>query len=188
MGKIRTVSGRLVDPFNPVVGDIIPATFIHSISCLNRFTGHAKYPYSVGQHTLALCRIVPEHLRRAAMIHDWQEAWFNDLASPVKAELPNYKHHERRAGEFIAGMMGVSGGELEELDDWDKRIYVNERDVMFDTIEERGMGDQLMRLDIEKHSTAYLFTEMHWLDVRRHLLLKFSGYFPEWGDPNKARE
>lgn len=178
MAKIRIVTGDLIDPFDPKPEDIKPHAFIHSISLLNRFTGNSAWPYSVGMHTLALMDYVPVHLKRAALVHDWSEAWFNDLASPVKFECHSYKTAEKRAGLFIADVMGVSPRELEELDIYDKRIYADERDAMFPDIKEMGMGDEYSPLGVKP---AY-FQETPWRHTRSMLWVWFENAFPEWSE------
>jgi hypothetical protein len=176
MAKIRTSDGRLVDPLNIKTDDVIPEVLIHSICQLNRFTGHAKHPYSVGMHTLNLVRYVPAHLRRAALVHDLQEAWFNDMASPLKAEMDDYKFYEKKAGDQVAEVMGVHRGELEELDYYDKAIYANERNALFPVIEERGMGDD--RGELEDPDGKLRFDEVYWRDVKFNLLTWHRALFP----------
>lgn len=171
MARIRTNDGRLVDLLNITKEDVIPEVLIHSICLLNRFTGHTRYPYSVGQHTLNLVNYVPDHLKMAAMIHDWQEAWFNDLASPLKRELPAYKSHEKLAGVVVASVMQVSPDHLEELDFYDKSIYANERDALFDHIDERGMGDERYRLG--DPYGVLCFDELPWRIVKMQLMSRF---------------
>jgi hypothetical protein len=176
MAKIRTSDGRLVDPLKIKTEDVIPEVLIHSICQLNRFTGHAQWPYSVGMHTLNLVRYVPAHLRRAALVHDWQEAWFNDLASPLKAEMDRYKSFEKLAGKTVAFTMGVSFYELEELDYYDKAIYVNERNALFPIIEERGMGDA--RVGLDDPDGTLRFHEVSWRTVKFQLLGWHKALFP----------
>ena len=69
--KIRVFDGTLVNPFDLKPSDMKPMVLIHSISTQNRFTGHASYPYSIGQHSRNLAMLVPAHLKRAALIHDF---------------------------------------------------------------------------------------------------------------------
>lgn len=180
---IRTFSGRLVDPLRPVPDDVEPYSMMHSLCLLNRFTGHSKWPYSVGQHTLILVRYLEKRTRdrgiiRAAIIHDFSEAWFNDLASPVKVELPEYKEYNRRASELIRGVLGVSSADLYAMDYADKRVYIDERDALanFQTGHDFGMNDNLVRLGIDPKE----FQESYWRDVRNKLWAKFDEYFPEW--------
>lgn len=131
-GHIRTFTNQMVDPYHLKVEDIDPVDCIHAISLLNRFTGHCIRPYSVGEHTLGLYMAVPRHLRKTALIHDWSEAYFNDIASPVKKMMPTYKQHEENAQRIIFQKMGVDFKNLEELHDFDKRICANEMLSLFE--------------------------------------------------------
>lgn len=175
---IRISTGRLVDPFNLTFEDFENTDFTHAISCINRFTGHAKYPYSVGQHTVALTLNVPEHLQRAAFIHDFSEVYFNDIASPVKKRFKTYRKHETAAQQMLFDFFQVPWADMEELDEYDKRIFMNERNILFHNIKEdgQGMGDDRISLDIhEKY-----FREMTWRDVRHMLDMIGADLFPQY--------
>lgn len=161
MGAIRVKSGRLVDPFQLTLDDVQDVDFIHALSCINRFTGHVKYPYSVGQHSYVLYRHVPTGLRKAALIHDFAEVFFNDLASPVKARFLSYKQYEKAAMAVIAEYFNVSQDDLKLVSVYDKRIYVDERNALHENITERGMGDERVALDID----PWFFRERQWRDV-----------------------
>ncbi|QIG73181.1 hypothetical protein [Rhizobium phage RHph_I40] len=162
MARIRTSDGRLVDPLDIQLGDVRPRVIIHSLSQINRFTGHATYPFSVAQHTYNLYRAVPKHLKKAAILHDFSEAWFNDLASPLKRELPNYRAAEKRALDQVLYVHGVTKQEIDDLDEYDKRIYKDERNALFPIIEELGMGDQFEPLGIPKE----WLRELEWRHVK----------------------
>lgn len=172
---IRTNDGRLVDPFDPKPEDVRPKVLIHALSQINRFTGHADWPYSVAQHTIVLYQHVPTELRKAALVHDFSEAWFNDLASPVKKRNVVYKRHEKRAAAFIAEVLGVTAYELQELDWFDKAIYIDERNALFKNrkVDVNGMGDDLVGLSVE----TYRFNERDWRDVRADLASLFIANF-----------
>ena len=178
MAKVRTCDGRLVDPLDIRPSDVIASVMIHSLCLLNRFTGHTKHPYSVGQHTLNLVQYVPMHLKRAALIHDMQESWFNDMASPLKAEMQAYRRAEHRAGQVVAHQLGVSQAELDEFDSYDKSIYLNERDALFPLIAEKGMGDD--REPLPDRQNVLRFEEVNWATTTRHLNGLFSALFPEY--------
>lgn len=175
--RIRTGSGRLVDPFNITPDDIEPYFMLRALCHINRFTGHGQWPYSVGQHTLVLSHEVPVHLRRAAIIHDWVEVWFNDMASPVKHHptMQEYRKKEKIAAVKIALVMGVSQDELSEFDEYDKRIYIDERDVMHKRIDEQGYGDDRKALGVN----PFAFRERPWRVVFTNLRRQYAQYFPE---------
>lgn len=174
MAAIRTKGGRLVDPFNLTQEDVRSVDFIHALSCINRYTGWAKYPYSVGQHTFTLSRHVPQRLRKAALIHDFAETFFNDLASPVKREFPNYEHAECNALEVIANVHEVTWSELEEVSPYDKALYIDERNVLFDDLgPTMGMGDDRIGLEVD----PWFFRERQWRDVYMDLSNEYSKVF-----------
>lgn len=175
MAKIRLYDGKLIDPFNPSIEDISPENIIHSLSIINRYHGNTHYPYSVAQHTIALSKHVPEHLVKAAIVHDWSEAWFNDLASPIKRECQDYKRAEARCCKFMLNSMGISDELHKELDHYDKAIYINERNELFMNVIGRGMGDRRDGLDID----PIHFKERNWRDVREELLSLYEEYFKE---------
>lgn len=84
---IQTYSGVAFDLANPRPEMVRIEDIAHSLATLNRYTGHAAWPYSIGQHSLMVAEIVaataPE-LALAAMLHDSPETYTNDLSSPIK--------------------------------------------------------------------------------------------------------
>lgn len=172
---IRVLSGHLVDPFDLKYDDIPKIDFIHSISLLNRFTGHSKYPYSVGQHSYILSNHVPNKLKKAAIIHDFSEALFNDIASPVKARFHEYRKYEETAQKIIFDYFCVPWSDMEELHDYDKRIFMDERNILFNNIEDqgKGAGDDRIALGVEEE----WFKETEWRTVRTKLQAEFKWNF-----------
>lgn len=166
---IRVSTGHLVDPFNLKVEDCVKIDFIHSICLLNRYTGHSKYPYSVGQHSYILANHVPSDLRKAAIIHDFSEALFNDIASPVKARFHEYRKDEEIAQRVIFEYFDVPWDAMEELHWFDRAIYMDERNVLFDNVFGVGMGDDRVGLSIEPE----WFKETEWRTVKAKLNAEF---------------
>jgi len=95
MGCIKTYTGVMFDPLNPIA-DLISITDIaHALSMLCRANGHFKSFYSVGQHSIncmreALARGCSKRVQLACLLHDASEAYISDITRPVKAELPGY--------------------------------------------------------------------------------------------------
>lgn len=173
--RIRVFDGSLVDPFNPTPDHIRPWNFIHSSSQINRYAGNGRYPYSIGQHSYNLVQIVPKHLRRAALIHDWGECWFQDMPQPIKVRMPEYKAHEHHAMVCIGLRFGVSEEEFEELSWWDRQIYIDERNAFVNMTDDIGMGDDRTGLGMALH----YFREMNWRTVRAMNHATFNTLFPE---------
>lgn len=172
---IRVLSGHLVDPFELKQEDIPKIDFIHSISLLNRFTGHSKYPYSVGQHSYILSLHVPKHLKKAAIIHDFSEALFNDIASPVKARFHDYRAHEETVQKIIFEYFRVPWSDMDELHEYDRRIFMDERNILFNNIEDegKGRGDDIIALGIDPD----YFKETEWRTVKTKLEAEFKWNF-----------
>ena len=181
MAKIRVSTGKLVDPFNLQPEDLDPAVMIHSICLLNRYHGHTKHPYSVGQHSCNLYWLVPEHLKSAAIVHDMSEAFFNDVAAPVKYSCPDYVSAEHAAEQVVMEYFGMTPEIIAELKRYDKDIYINERDYLFpEDMEQHDMGDHRQGLDLKGNPPEVLFGEYPWQVIEMELRGFFSNRFPEF--------
>lgn len=67
-----------------------------SMQC--RFAGHIKQFYSVAEHCLLVSKLVArtDADPLEGLLHDAHEGYITDIASPVKADLPDYKRLEHR--------------------------------------------------------------------------------------------
>lgn len=92
---IQTYSGIQFTPFDVKPEDISIEDIAHSLSMQCRFNGHVFRFYSVAQHALNASYIVPEQYAMEALLHDAAEYIIGDLARPIKAEIPQYKHIDR---------------------------------------------------------------------------------------------
>lgn len=96
---IRTASGRLLDLAAPSPDDVLLTDIAQALARLERYTGHCPLHPTVAQHSLAVEHIatylLPEKVtqadmatvRRAALMHDAQEAYVTDLSAPAKRAL-----------------------------------------------------------------------------------------------------
>lgn len=101
---IRTHSGAKFHFMNPKSSEIVLDDIVWALSRICRFNGHTKgeIPYSVLQHLCHCHDAAPEGHRRESLCHDFSEAQIADLASPVKAIIPQYRDVERRIEIAIA--------------------------------------------------------------------------------------
>lgn len=101
-GYIRTYTGRLFNPLDPDPEQIDPIDIAHSLSLVNRFTGHTNQPYSVAQHSCLAFDLVFES-KPHALLHDASEAYLADLARPVKKqlEMTAYRKVEKRIMDAV---------------------------------------------------------------------------------------
>lgn len=99
MTTVVTSTGREISLVYPKPADITLVDIAHSLGQINRFTGHARRPYSVAEHSLLVCDIAERLLHLsvdgllAALMHDAHEAFVNDLSTPVKSLLDGTWHH-----------------------------------------------------------------------------------------------
>ena len=88
---IETYTGRRFYILDPQPEQIQIEDIAHSLSLLCRFTGHVKYFYSVGQHSLLGSHLVPPQDALWFLLHDASEAYIGDMNRPLK--------HATRAGD-----------------------------------------------------------------------------------------
>lgn len=105
-GKIRTFTGRLVDPWALQPEDVLIADIAHSLSQQCRFTGHTRCFYSIAEHCLLVRSLLFEYSTRiqlGGLIHDAAEAYFGDMAGPSKrrVSMREYDIAEHAAADII---------------------------------------------------------------------------------------
>lgn len=114
-GFIQTRTGRRFHLLCPNPSDIRIEDIAHALSNMCRFTGHTRKFYSVGEHSVRVCRRVMEthpnddldghpfpsygdfdgnELAFAALMHDASEAYLADIARPFK-HLPEFEWYRK---------------------------------------------------------------------------------------------
>ena len=104
---MQTHTGRVVDLTRFSEEDVAVEDIAHALSQIIRFTGHAKAPYTVAQHSLLVAELVPASDRLWALVHDASEAYLGDVSSPLKTLLPDYRELEEKFQKVIAGRFGL---------------------------------------------------------------------------------
>jgi hypothetical protein len=101
-GLIKTNSGMMLDIFNIHPDQIDIKDIAHGLSHTARFCGQTGHFYSVAEHSIAVCMLVPKQDQLAALLHDASEAYIGDIISPIIHLLPQYQEMESRLMEAIA--------------------------------------------------------------------------------------
>lgn len=93
-GFIQTASGHAFWPLDARPEEVLIEDVAHALAALPRYTGHARRPYAVGQHSVLVSYLLDPWGPQAALdglLHDATEAYLNDISGPLKA-LDSYRH------------------------------------------------------------------------------------------------
>lgn len=109
---IQTCRGGTFNLENPNPEDIVLSDVAHALSHICRYTGHCSVFYSVAQHSVLCSRLAAERghgedIQREALLHDATEAYVGDVASPLKALLPDYVEVEARVRRALASRFSL---------------------------------------------------------------------------------
>lgn len=127
--KIRTFTGRYVNPLALDLGDIDIRDIAHHLSIINRYTGASPEPFSVAQHSVLGTHYFKDRTHKLAfLLHDAAEAYFNDLASPVKHDprMQWYRDLEHETTERIYFLFGLDRKLLPLMKEVDDRMFQRE--------------------------------------------------------------
>lgn len=106
-GFIQTYTGGQYWPLDPAAADVNIVDVAHALSLLCRYTGQIKRFYSVAEHSIHVASLVEPRLQYAALLHDAQEAYINDLSKPFKLGLPDYNAVEAKNEAAVSQAFGI---------------------------------------------------------------------------------
>ncbi len=129
---IMTASGKDFDLDNPYGFEYDIEDIANSLAKICRFNGHINDFYSVAQHSVLTSVIAPIQLQKAALLHDAAEAFIGDVATPLKAMLPEYKDIEQRIERDIFHHFGLSTVYLSQIKHWDLVMLATEKRDLYD--------------------------------------------------------
>ena len=93
---IETYTGKKFFPLAPRPEDVCIADIAHSLSKIVRFNGHTGPTYTVAEHSVHLSKMVSPEAALYGLMHDAAEAYFSDVAKPLKEAIPEIKAIEAR--------------------------------------------------------------------------------------------
>lgn len=101
---IRLRSGIKFYFNRPTVAQINLADIVWSLSRLPRFLGHTNsdLPYTVLQHLVWCHDHADKDVQKEVLCHDFSESLMQDLPTPLKVLVPQYRDIERRIERVIA--------------------------------------------------------------------------------------
>ena len=128
---IQVQNGQPFDFLNVDASGLTIDVIAHSLSNLCRFTGHTREFYSVAQHSVYVRYVVPPEDAFAGLMHDAAEALLGDVASPLKALLPDYRAIEDRVGATLFAHFGLSPKLPDSVKHADRLVLsIEQRDLM----------------------------------------------------------
>ena len=135
--KIKTYTGKFVNPFDMRDEDFDIEDIAHALSNLCRYTGHTKFFYSVAQHSVYVSQHFSLRYAKIGLLHDGAEAYINDLASPIRRhpQLAGYNQLER---ELLARLLRHFCGIVEvpeEVRDVDSIVFTTEAHQLFQSLD-----------------------------------------------------
>jgi len=91
---------------DPRADEVFLEDIAHALALMNRFAGHTRVPYSVGEHSLRVSdevflRTRDPVLTLCGLLHDGSEAYCVDVPTPLKPYLTGYKEIEAKVMEAI---------------------------------------------------------------------------------------
>ncbi len=102
-----TASGKKFYPFDPHESEICIEDIAHALSHVCRFGGHCLKFYSVAQHSVHVCRLLPERFAFHGLMHDATEAYVGDMVRPLKRQIPLYQKFEAKVWRVISLQFGL---------------------------------------------------------------------------------
>ena len=109
MSKIMLCNGTMFDLLNPGDSDYGIEEVAHALSNIARFNGHTEEFYSVAQHCVLMSHWIEPLYAREALLHDMQEAFVGDVATPLKLLIGDkYKELELGVQNSMCDKFAVS--------------------------------------------------------------------------------
>ncbi len=145
---INLLDGRCVDIRNLKDDDIWIEDIAHSICNQNRYMGRTAFPYSVGHHSILVEDMVirecgSSRASCAALMHDFGEAYYYDLARGIKRGLvewcPEFDQLMRDIDRKIYRKFNIHDYEKyhDIVKKWDNRVAVAEKQQAFNGVEQQ---------------------------------------------------
>lgn len=104
--SIMLHSGAWLDLSSPSTSNFTIEDIAHGLAHICRYSGQCRDFYSVAEHSLLVCDLVPEQ-GLSALLHDAAEAFLGDVTRPLKQMLPDYRRIEHEVQSAIQHRFGL---------------------------------------------------------------------------------
>lgn len=125
---IRTFTGKIINPFELSESDIDIEDIAHSLSLINRFNGHTRFPMNVAQHSLAVSKLCHPKFALQGLLHDAAEAYTGDVSKWIKGtpEFAAFREIEDHNQWLIYKKFGCSTDQHETVSLADRQMVLFE--------------------------------------------------------------
>lgn len=130
-GHMITVSGKLINLFDPDPNMIDINDIAHGLSNTCRWNGHTGEFFSVAQHVVLGVEVCKRERRPQWVLHDSEETYFGDVIKPLKNMFPEIEKASITMRKLIYKQLGVEyiyDEEIERVDaymlDWDYNTLI----------------------------------------------------------------
>lgn len=130
MSWIETFSGKQIDLISPDPQQFTLEDIFHALCNIPRFGGHTSKFYSVGSHSYNVAKLVPDHLKFQAIMHDATEAFIGDMPTPFKRLMPDYQAAEDRLWQAICTKFDLPYKLDPLVKQADAIALIHERDIL----------------------------------------------------------
>lgn len=151
-------------------------SLVKCTSNLCRYGGRPRHFYSVAQHMFLLSYVVPEHLKRCAVVHDLSEGVMGmDLPRPIKHLGEDIVRIEDHITLTIFEAFGVDPDLMGEFREYDLAICIDEMTALMDRVDPKLYELGLTKLDVPIIKTmpddaeAQLWARLYDLFPREHI-------------------
>jgi hypothetical protein len=127
---ITTFTGKQFHFLDPQPDQICIEDIAHQLSGEPRFNHSTTAFYSVAEHSVFVALCAPVQHRVAALLHDAAEAYFKDIARPLKylPQMAGYRELIAKTEAVIAAKFGFTYPLDPIIKELDGRIILDEKD------------------------------------------------------------
>ena len=177
--RIRLLSGRLFDVFNPRPEDFTIEDIAYGLASEPRFAGQTLYTYSVADHSLMVSALCPDYFKLEGLLHDGTEGLgLKDIPGPIK-HTPDFipyrelEHKNDHAIRFKFGLPTVKSTLIKAIDNYVQVLEQNylqnqsfDTGVMPDGMDWNGWHDNGFKQRTREESAKAFLLEFYRLTSR----------------------
>lgn len=172
---IQTATGGRFYPLDPRPEDVDIVDIAHALGMKVRYSGHARYFYSVAEHSVHMARFLmdtidgPPGPAMYALLHDASEAYLPDVCRTIKDQIEGFRDWEDRILEAVCDKLGLPWPMPEPVENLvkaaDTRILLTEMDILLPGDEARNTLNGYEPLGVRLHMWTPSWAKREFLDT-----------------------